>query len=432
MMETSASHIRLPYGLGWQEARLPDDWLLETLCPPQVAALAEPAATIRAALDRPLGAPPLATTSARSAAIAINDNTRPTPHEALLPPTLAALEAAGLAPQDIHLYIASGTHQAMTRAEIAAMLPREIVARYPIHTHDGDDAEQLRDLGKTTRGTPILCNAGYLAAELRLVIGILAPHQFMGFGGGVKGAAIGLAGKATIHHNHALMLEEGAEMGRFAGNPAREDIEEIGAHVGIDFALDVTLNNERRITQVFAGDPAAVMRAAVPELSAQFATRVSAPYDLMLASPGGYPKDINLYQAQKGLYHASRVTRGDNNGALVLCAACPDGSGSRAYEAWLAEQQPCSQAEILARFYEQPFRVGPHKAFQIAREATRMRVIFVTEMPADICRRGLLETAPSLQAAIDRLRPQLPERARVGVMPLANDTIAMLEGTESA
>ena len=424
MTKTGAPHIRLPYGRGWQEACLPADAQLETLRPPENPALTDPDAAIRAALDQPLGAPPLAMTSARSAAIAINDNTRVTPHGALLLPLLEALEAGGLAPKDIHLYIASGTHQAMTRAEIAAMLPRSIVARYPIHTHDGDDAEQLRDLGVTTRGTPILCNAGYLAAELRLVIGILAPHQFMGFGGGVKGAVIGLAGKATIHHNHALMLEDGAEMGRFTGNPAREDIEEIGARVGIDFALDVTLNNERHITQVFAGDPVAVMRAAVPQLSAQFATRVSAPYDLMLASPGGHPKDINLYQAQKGLYHASRVTRGDNNGALVLCAACPDGSGSRAYEAWLAEQQPRSQAEILARFHEQPFRVGPHKAFQIAREATRMRVIFVTEMPADLCRRGLLETAPSLQAAIDRLRPQLPERPRVGVMPLANDTIA--------
>ena len=424
MTKTSAPHIRLPYGRGWQEACLPADAQLETLRPPENPALTDPDAAIRAALDQPLGAPPLAMTSARSAAIAINDNTRPTPHEVLLPPVLEALENAGLAPKDIHLYLAGGTHRAMSAAEIEAMLPREIVARYSIHTHDSDDASQLRDLGKTQRGTPTLCNAGYLAAELRLVVGILAPHQFTGFGGGVKGAAIGLAGQATIHQNHAMMLEDGAEMGRFAGNPAREDIEEIGERIGIHFVLNVTLNNQRGITQVYAGHPLVVMRAAIPQLSARFTTRVAEPFDLMLASPGGYPKDINLYQAQKGLYHASRVTRGDNNGALVLCAACPDGSGSHAYENWLAEQQPRSQAEILARFHEQPFRVGPHKAFQIAREATRMRVIFVTEMPADLCRRGLLETAPSLQAAIERIGPDLPELPRVGLMPLANDTIA--------
>lgn len=424
---TEKRPIRLPYGRGEQGAHLPAAWSLETLRPPQMAALNAPMAAIEATLARPIGAPPLRETSAKSAAIAINDQTRPTPHDLLLPPLLAELAAAGLAPKDIHLYIAGGTHRAMTEAEIGAMLPREIIDRYPIHSHDGQDESQLRRLGRTSRGTPILCNAGYLAAELRLVVGILAPHQFMGYGGGVKGAAIGLAGVETIHHNHALMLDDDAEMGRFAGNPAREDIEEIGARVGIDFALNVALNNERRVARVFAGEPAALMRAAIPQLRGQFATRVSAPFDLLLASPGGHPKDINLYQAQKGLYHASRVTRGDGRGALALCAACPDGSGSPAYENWLAEHRPRTHEEALAIFHAQPFRVGPHKAFQIAREATRMRVIFVSEMDAELCRRGLLETAPSLQAAIERLRPELPERARVGIMPLANDTIAEVD-----
>ena len=157
------------------------DAQLETLRPSDNPALADPDAAIRAALANPWGAAPLSQTPARSAAIAINDNTRPTPHDVLLPPLLGALEAAGLAPPDIRLYLAGGTHQPMSPAEIDAMLPPEIVARYPIHTHDSDDASQLCDLGVTRRGTPIHCNAGYLAADLRLVVGILAPHQFMGF-----------------------------------------------------------------------------------------------------------------------------------------------------------------------------------------------------------------------------------------------------------
>ena len=155
------------------------------------------------------------------------------------------------------------------------------------------------------------------------------------------------------------MLEDGAEMGRFDGNPAREDVEEIGARIGIHFVLNVTLNNQRGITQVFAGDPVAVMRAAIPELRARFTTRVAAPFDLMLASPGGYPKDINLYQAQKGLYHASRVTKGDQEGVLVICAACPDGSGSRAYENWLSEQQPQNPRRSPAAFPRAAFSRRP-------------------------------------------------------------------------
>ncbi|MCY4107261.1 MAG: nickel-dependent lactate racemase [Chloroflexi bacterium] len=423
-MENGARRVRLPYGRGWQDAVLPASARPETLRPAENPSLADPASAIRAALQQPLSAAPLHQTRARRTAIAINDNTRPTPHDVLLPPLLEALHAAGLAAQDIHLYLAGGTHRPMSAREIEAMLPREIVSRYPIHSHDSEDADQLIHLGMTKRGTPILCNAAYLNAELRLVVGILAPHQFMGFGGGVKGAAIGLAGNETIHQNHALMLEEGAEMGRFSGNPAREDVEEIGARIGIHFVLNVTLNNERGITQVFAGEPQAVMRSAIPQLKARFLTRVTEPFDLMLASPGGHPKDLNLYQAQKGLYHASRVTKEGPTGALLICAACPDGSGSLAYENWLSEQQPRTQEEVLQRFHEQPFRVGPHKAFQIAREATRMRVIWVTQLPADLCRRGLLETAPSLQSAIDRIARQLPASPRVGVMPLANDTIA--------
>lgn len=426
MTKNGAQRVRLPFGRGWQEAVLPATAQLETLRPAENPALADPASAIRTALRQPCSVAPLHQTHARSAAIAINDNTRPTPHDVLLPPLLEALHAAGLAPRDIHIYLAGGTHRPMSAEEIEAMLPHDIVSRYPIHTHDSEDTDRLVNLGTTKRGTPILCNAGYLSAELRLVVGILAPHQFMGFGGGVKGAAIGLAGVETIHHNHAMMLEAGAEMGRFAGNPAREDVEEIGDRIGIHFVLNVALNNQRGITQVFAGEPGAVMRAAIPQLKARFHTRVMEPFDLMLASPGGHPKDINLYQAQKGLYHASRVTKEGPSGALLICAACPDGSGSLAYERWLNEQQPQSQEEVLQKFHEQAFRVGPHKAFQIAREATRMRVIWVTQMSSELCRRGLLETAPSLQSAIDRTIPNLPARPRVGVMPLANDTIATL------
>lgn len=410
----------LPYGRGHQILHLPGNLPVEVIEPAEVEAAADPLGVVEAALDTLAGDVTWERCrGARSAAIAINDESRPVPHEYLLPPLLRRLEGLGMAPEAIQLLVATGAHPPLPQAGYARIVPADIVARYPVFCHDPDDAANLVRLGDTSRGTPIWINRHFLAADLRVVVGNVEPHQFQGFSGGVKSAAIGLAGRETIQRNHRLMTDPRAQLGRYTDNPARQDVEEIGRATGVQLALSAVLNGQKQIVHALAGAPQAVMEAAVP-LSRQVSqVAVFEPFDLVIASPGGHPKDLNLYQAQKALAHASLVTR--TGGTVILVAACPAGTGNERYEHWIAGMS--SHEEVIKRFEEEGFSIGPHKAYQIARDAVRLRIWLLSDLDLSQVRALLLEPVVSLDEVLAQILPMLPPGARVGIMPQASSTI---------
>ena len=415
--------LTIPYGKGSLRADIPDGRAVDWIRPQEMRPAQNPADIVRQAVYNPLGAvlPPRA---GQTVAIAINDKTRPVPHAQLLPPVLAGMRHAGVRDEDVLFIIATGTHPAMPPQEYASILPRDILETYRVVCHDAANEAKLTHLGETSRGTPIFINSDYMAADYRIVIGNIEPHQFQGYSGGVKSAAIGLAGMATINHNHAMMRHESAIWGSYAGNPARQDVEEIGARIGIDFCVNAILNPDKQILRAYAGDPAAVMQAGIPAARDLYAVPVAAPVDLMIASPGGHPKDINLYQAQKGMAHAAAVTR--PGGRMILCAACPEGAGNADYERWMRQPGMTSHAAVLAAFAREGFQVGRHKAFQVSRDAGRIPATLVSDMDEDLARALLLSPAASLQAAIDAALAKLPGEARIGIMPAANATMPVL------
>ncbi len=416
--------IQLPYGTCEIMAELPAGYAVDFVTPRMLKPADDPATIVRNAVYSPLGAvrPPRAR---QTVAIAINDKTRPVPHQHLLPPVLQGMRHAGVRDEDVLFIIATGTHPRMEGAEYEAILPSEILERYRVICHDAGDEANLTFLGETARGTPVQINSDYLAADYRIVIGNIEPHQFQGFSGGVKSAAIGLAGAKTINHNHAMMRDPNARLGEYEANPARQDVEEIGRLIGIDFAVNALLNGEKQIVRALAGDPFAVMRAGIPEARVLYQAPVDASFDLMIASPGGHPKDINIYQAQKGMAHAAAVTK--SGGVLILCAACPEGSGSIDYETWMMNPPMRSHEAVFERFEREGFQVGRHKAFQVSRDAARCHTMLVSELDEEFVRALLLHPQPELQTAIDRALEKLPCDARIGVMPAANATMAVLQ-----
>jgi nickel-dependent lactate racemase len=414
----------LPYGKTQLTFSLPAGLNVTVLAPAEVPAAADPLAAVSRALDNPVGPRTLADfTGAKSAAIAVNDKTRPVPHHHLLPPLLARLEALGLPPQAITLIIATGTHAPMPPAEYPQVLPADILARYPVICHDASNQADQVYMGQTERGTPVWVNRHFAKADLRLVLGNLEPHQFVGFSGGVKSAVIGLGGKETINKNHALMAHPHSALARYDDNPARQDVEEMGRMMGVHFALNAILNDHKQIVEAIAGEPVAVMQAGIPRVRQLYQVRVPQPFDLLIVSPGGHPKDINVYQAQKGLAHAVMVAR--PGAAVILAAACPEGSGSDKYEQWMSGKQ--SYQDVFDHFEAEGFRVGPHKAFQIARDASQVQLQVVSHMPAALTQKLLLNRAAGLDEALRLALPHLPARARIGIMPLANATIPLLE-----
>lgn len=410
----------LPYGRGEWTLNLPDSRSVELIQPRQALATQDPVQVVADALANPLDGLTLERfKGARSVAIAVNDKTRPAPHHVILPPLLDRLRDIGIADENILLLTATGTHAPMTTDEIRRLLPEAIVNRYAVCSHDCDNEQQLVDVGITSRGTPVFVNRAFYSADLRIVTGDIEPHHFAGFSGGVKPAAIGLAGRRTINANHRWLTDPHAAIGVYEQNPVRQDIEEIGARMGVHYALNAILNGEHQVLHALAGQPLRVMAEGIPMVRRAAETPVKHLFDLVIASAGGHPKDINLYQAQKALTSASMITR--PQGTIMLAAACPEGSGSYSYEAFMHGMTDHQQ--VLEKFHATGFQVGPHKALQIAREALQKRMIIVSEMDPSLTERLLLAGAPDLQAAVDRVLAELPPDARIAIMPHATTTL---------
>lgn len=414
----------LAYGKTWLDFSFPDFVQVQPVAPVFVRGAEDPLVEVGRALDQGLDGINLDRfQNAKTVGIALNDKTRPVPLHLLLPPLVARLERMGIPSQNIRFYFAAGTHAPMTPAEIRSLLPPALVERHPVYSHDCDAATLMVDLGKTSYGTPVLCSESFLGNDLKIVTGNIEPHHFAGFSGGVKTFSIGLAGRETINRNHSLLLDPRSRTGEFENNPLRQDIEEIGRLAKIDLALNAVLNEKKEIVRAFFGSPLDVMQAGIPIARQVCQTPVRGRYDLVVASVGGHPKDINLYQAQKALTHASMLTR--DGGVVILVGACPEGSGSQGFEDQMIAAT--SPADVLQKFDRFNFRVGPHKAFQFARELVRIRVILLSELPAELVRRLFLLPASTPKEALGAAFDLLPAAPSVAILPRAINTIPLVE-----
>jgi len=415
------TEFNVPYGHGQLSFQLPSIFKTDLLSPETGNPLENPDEEIRTVLEIPLGSPRRRSkTDVQSIGIAINDKTRPVPKPNPLPILLDHLRKNGFTEDQIKLFIGSGTHAPMSESELNRLMPEEVLNMYRVVVHNCDQSP-LEEVGHTPHGTPILINAEFMACDMKITIGNIEPHHFMGFSGGVKTAVIGLAGRETIKTNHAMLIHPQTKSGVFHINPMRQDIEIMGRKAEIDFSLGTILNEEKQILKVFFDEPQAVMKAAIPVVQKTFGVRVAEPYDLVIASPGGAPKDINLYQAQKGLTHAARITR--DGGWVILLAACPEGSGSAAYEDYILAAD--SHKAIVEHFENGFFNVGPHKAFQIAREALRVNILLVSDIPPRQVKSWKLtpSTPLLLGQLIEWFSARLPDEARIAVLPDATRTM---------
>lgn len=415
----------LPYGKSYLELIIDSKLYTESILPNPTKPLEDPELAIKQALNHPLGNVRLNDfLSASSVGIAINDKTRPVPHPNPVISLLQQLEDLGFEQKSIKLFISSGTHKSMAKDEFENILPKSIVENYKIITHNCDDSPMV-DLGKTKFNTPIKINRDFHSCDLKITVGNIEPHHFMGFSGGVKTAAIGLADRETITANHAMLIDQMAQSGIYHRNPLRQDVEEIGEKIKIDFCLGSLLNEDKQILKVYFGHPKAIMLEAIPNIRKIFGTKVSVPFDLVIASPGGYPKDINFYQAEKGLTHAARVTR--DGGCVILLAECAEGSGSIAYEEYVSKAE--SNREIINEFKSGFFEIGPHKAFQIAREAERINIVLISEVPSERVKQWKLipGTPHELDQLIRSCTSALPPDARIAILPAASRTMTELK-----
>jgi nickel-dependent lactate racemase len=383
---------------------------------------ADEALVLREVLAQPIGTPRLRqlAQAGQKVAIVISDLTRPCPSERLLPAVLDELTAACVPDEDITVIAALGLHRPMTEPELTAAAGEGVYRRVRVVNHDPSDTLPL---GVTSAGTPVELFRPLVEADLRVCVGNLEFHYFAGFSGGAKAILPGCAAQATINANHAMMVEAGARAGQIAGNPVRRDIEEGAAMLGVDFILNVVVDEQHRITGAVAGDVTVAHRRGCELIRQRGTIPIPRLADIVVASAGGFPKDVNLYQAQKALENAAYAVR--PGGALVLIAECREGFGSQVFESWMREAN--SPDEILERI-KQRFVIGGHKAAAIAAVLKRAHVCLVSAMPPEVVRAcGLLPFDDAEQALRWALQ-QLGDAASVLALPDAGSSLPAVTG----
>ena len=398
--------------------QLPDGLDYQVLQSRSARGLANVGAAIEAALDVPVSGPPLREIAAckRSAAISVCDITRPAPNRQTLPPILRRLHQAGIPREAVTICIATGLHRPATPEELRTILGDEIAATYPILNHDARNVAEHRSLGTTGRGTPVLIARGFLDADLHLTLGFIEQHLMLGFSGGRKLVAPGLAAEETIKAIHAprFMREPMATEGSIAGNPLHAELLEIAAMARHDFLLDVTLTQGREISGVFAGEPVAAHAAGVDFLRRTSLDPLACLADVVITSAAGFPLDLNFYQAVKGITAAQHLAK--PGGRILLIAECAEGAGSPEFSAKL--RGFAGSQQMLDEMARTPVEVDQWQIEKLALAGLKYELYFY--MPG-VRRDGFGSLAArsyaSPEGAVAAVLDGLPDDARVALVP---------------
>jgi lactate racemase len=425
--------VRCDYGCNGVDVAIPDGVRVSVAAPAKGVPLTEPACAVAEALARPIGSRPLSELARgrRDAVVVISDKTRPVPYGVVLPPLVGTLEAAGIGRERIEIVVATGLHRANTRSELAEMTSPSIVERYRFRNHVARRADEHVHLGRTARGTEIWLDRGFLAADLKVLAGLIEPHLMAGYSGGRKGVAPGLAGVETMRSAHGpTMLEANVGPGIVEGNPFHEDLLEIARVAHVDFLVDVSIDRARRLTGVFAGDLEQAHAAGVRAVEREVRVDLDAPADVVITSAGGYPLDATFYQAIKGLTAALGVVR--RGGTLILAAALSEGIGSDEFRELLraAHSNDVFMARITAPGF---FRIDQWMVQHLCQVLRKAEVMVVTDgLPPAVVNQLLVTAAPSVEAALQRALQRHGRTAHVAVLPQGPYVLATVRGRKLA
>ena len=336
--------VELAYGTTGLTLDLPED-RTTVIRPRHQPAHPDPLGALREALHRPVAGPPLRSLARPQSKVAISvcDVTRAQPRKLMLRAIFEELEGV-IAPGNVTVLIATGTHRSNTPAELERMLGADILRTCRVVNHNSRDAATLAFVGTSSTGVPVYLNREFLQSDIRITTGFVEPHFFAGFSGGPKMVAPGLAGLETVMtlHDASRIGHPNATWGVIDGNPVHDDVREIARMVGVHFALDVTLNREQQITAAFAGDILEQHRAAYTHARDTAMRAVPQPFDVVLTTNSGYPLDQNLYQAVKGMSAAAKIVK--SGGTIVCAAECRDGLPSHGSYGAILTSQPTPEA----------------------------------------------------------------------------------------
>jgi len=408
--------VELAYGQDYIPLDLPERHLQEIVNARETPQSAADANLVQQALRFPKNSPTLTELvrqkSARNAVIVVNDITRPTPYQEILPPILDELTGAGMDKEQITLLIATGIHRPQTEEENQLVFGTDICSQYRIINHDCD--RDLALAGVLPNGLELYINKYAVEADLLVTTGLVGLHYFAGYSGGRKSILPGIASRALIEANHKMMNDPRACLGNYQNNPVSDLMIEAAEIAGVDFIVNVVTGSHHNIVYATAGHLYDAWMDAVLFAENLSVVPIAKQADIVLASCGGYPKDINMYQAQKALDSASLAVK--KGGAIVLVAECSEGLGEKTFSEWLSEAT-CIE-DIEKRFLEH-FELGGHKAFAICRTLRHADIYLYSSMPDSTVQRMYIQPVHDLQKLLQDLLSKYGPQASILVMPEA-------------
>ncbi len=351
-------------------------------------------------------------------AIITSDITRPVPSKAILPPLLDELSEAGAAPDDIMIVFALGNHRKHTDEEKRYLVGDDIFNKYTCLDSDQTDTVSL---GKTSAGTPVDIFRTVASADRRICIGNIEYHYFAGYSGGLKAIMPGVSTRSAIQSNHSMMIDDNACAGRILDNPVRADLEEVTKFLPVDFIVNVVLDEKKRILRAFAGHCIDAHRQGCKFLDSIYQVPLDRPADVVIVSAGGYPKDINIYQAQKALDNAKTAVRG--GGVIILAAECAEGYGEKVFERWFND---FTAPDVIISEIKRNFELGGHKAAAIAMVAEKCSIYLVSGMPSDKVEKMFMKPFDNLQDAYDHALESAGSQSSTVVIPFGGSTMPVV------
>jgi nickel-dependent lactate racemase len=387
-----------------------------------------PDAEIGEALASPIASAPLEeiVSAGESVLIVVSDATRATASAQIINLLVRRLIESGISPLDINIIFATGIHRAVTPEEKRELLTPFIVQRIKTLDHDAYDPASMISLGRTERGTTVEVNRELRRHDHVILTGAIGFHYFAGFTGGRKSLCPGLASAATIEATHMLALDferggrrAGVGTGALEGNAVHEECERVAAEIAPSFMVNAVVDERGRAVRLYAGDWREAHRRGCAEYLAEHSIKIKGRRELVVASCGGFPWDINLIQAHKSLDMAAHACL--EGGDIILLAECADGLGRADFLKWF--DAPDSRA--LENSLREGYEVSGQTAWSLLVKAEKFRVHLVSTLADEAVRQMRMLPARTLDEALARC----DSTAEGYVMARASTVLPVLNAT---
>ncbi len=409
----------LAYGKGTLNVEVPEQNVVKVFGIKASQPLADPDAEVRKRIQSPTKSASLSEIAQgkQSACIVISDITRPVPNKILLPPILDTLEQTGVPRSNIVILVGTGLHRASTAEEKLEMLGDDIVRNYRVEDHDARNLDAHQFLGNSSNGVPIWIDKRYVAAEVKILTGLIEPHFMAGWSGGRKSICPAICAAETIGawHRPRFLEHEHAKFGCLEGNPVHAEQLEIGRKVGCDFIVNCVIDHHRKILHVVAGDMEAAHLDGVHFARRAVSDTVPKPVDIVITSGAGYPLDKTWYQSIKGVVAAIDILK--PGGTIILAASCDEGLGSKEFEQ-IAQKFDSIGAFMKAILADEFFVVNQWQLEELGKALRKGKVKVVSNgLPPEEFRRYYVSHVPTVEQAVAESIAEYGPNATIAVLP---------------